>query len=140
MGTCQGVRACSYCCSNKTIHLQVHLPTKKGNILLEQSLIKSDGQASSKKDRPRISCNNKQEKAISRPSGKNLMAFYDVARVSGRFCNWPQKLALKYAAFMSSVDVTKLIIQRGIAILSQLSLFSVVASAGLLELSKIWLS
>ena len=73
----------SYCCSNKTIHLL----TKKGNILLEQGLIKSDEEASSKKDRPRSSCSGKQEKTISRLSGKNLMAFYDLAKVFGRFLN-----------------------------------------------------
>ena len=65
----------------------IHLLTKKGNLLLEQGLINSDEEASSKKDRPRSSCSGKQENVISRPSGKNVMAFYDVAKVSGRFCN-----------------------------------------------------
>ena len=55
MGTCQGVRACSYSCSNRTIHLL----TKRGKILLEQGLIKSDEEASSKKERPRSSCSGR---------------------------------------------------------------------------------
>ena len=55
MGTCQGVRACSYSCSNRTIHLL----TKREKILLEQGLIKSDEEASSKKERPRSSCSGR---------------------------------------------------------------------------------